>query len=138
MSIRPRNSQSRKCAIEAGYRSALEYEFAQIYPELAYEPESVTYYVMETRKYTPDFVAKDGTWYELKGRFTASDRKKMIAVRREYPFQRIVFVFQAPNNRLTKAPSSKTYAEWAESNGFEWVSMKEASLGGLLNDYIQE
>lgn len=134
----PKRSKKRKEAVEAGFRSSIEQDFASVYPEMKYEPESFLYTIYEERKYTPDFIAPDGTWYELKGRFTATDRKKMLRIKREYMFQRIIFVFQNPNNKLTKAPSSKTYAQWAEDNGFEWVSLKEAMRGGLLNDYIKD
>lgn len=114
----------------AGFRSGFEQRFHELRPHLKYEELVVEYDVIETRKYTPDFVDEEtGTWYETKGRFTAVDRKKMLNVRKAYPNQRIVFVFQQPYNKLTKAPASQTYSEWATRNGFEWMSMKDVLDG---------
>jgi len=123
---RPKLSHTRRKAVQAGFRSGFEQRFQELRPHLLYEPKAFVYKVEEERKYTPDFVTPDGkTWYETKGRFTAVDRKKMLAVRRAYPDQRIVLVFQAPYNKLTKAPNSQSYAQWAEKNGFEWLSIKD-------------
>lgn len=140
-----RKSAARKRAERHGYRSAFEQRFAKKHPDLLFEPESFPYCYEEkqvwtytppagpaprlleskniTRTYTPDFVSKDGSvWYELKGALDAADRKKMKAVRASYPNQRIIMVFQRPQNKLTKAAKSKTYAQWAESVGLEWQS----------------
>lgn len=91
-----------------------------MHPECEYEPFSVEYEVAETRRYTPDFVDGD-TWYEVKGQFTASDRKKMRLLQEQYPDKDIVLVFQRPFQKIGKSPKSKTYAEWAEWAGFRWL-----------------
>ena len=116
---------TRTKAVEAGFRSGFEQQFAARFPEYQYEPMRVAYEVNEVRHYKPDFVAPDGTWYELKGRFTATDRKKMKAVRESHPDQRIVLVFQNPRVKLTKAKRGMWYCEWAEKNGFEWMAWKD-------------
>ena len=130
-------SRVRKAAIRAGYRSGFEKEFGLTYPHLLFEPRAYPYCherklvedlhggALEdkklTRKYTPDFVdVDDSVWYELKGRFTAADRKKMRWVKASYPDKRIVIVLQSPNNKLTKSAKS-TYAEWCEKYGFPWL-----------------
>lgn len=123
---RPTKSHTRRLAVLAGFRSGFEQRFSELRPDLEYEQHTFPYPVEEIRKYTPDFVTKDGAvWYETKGRLTAADRKKMLNIRRAYPDQRIVFVFQAPNNKLTKAPNSQSYEQWAIKNGFEVMSIKE-------------
>lgn len=129
---RPKSTHTRRQAVKAGFRSGFEQRFHELRPDLLYEPKAYEYAVKEVRKYTPDFTTEDEkTWYETKGRFTAADRKKMLMVRRQYPDVRIVLVFQAPNNKLTKAPNSQSYAQWAEKNGFEWLSMKDVIDGKI-------
>lgn len=123
---RPKQSHTRRKAVLAGFRSGFEQRMAELRPDLFYEKKPYSYVVQEERKYTPDFVNEDESiWYETKGRLTAADRKKMLQVKKHYPDQRIVFVFQAPNNKLTKAPNSQTYEQWALKNGFEVMSVKE-------------
>jgi len=131
-------SRKRARAVRAGYRSGFEKDFHENNPSLQFEPIQVPYCTEHTRvvdnfnnliserkltrKYTPDFVSPcGGIWYETKGRFTAADRKKMLAVKASHPHIRIVMVFQRHNNKLTKAVKSKTYAEWCEANGIEWL-----------------
>lgn len=115
----------RAAAVEAGFRSGFEQQFAAKFPDYQYEPDRFPYTIQETRNYTPDFVGPDGTWYELKGRFTASDRKKMKLIKEQYPQQRIVLVFQNPRVKLTKAKRSRWYCEWADQNGFEWIDWRD-------------
>lgn len=135
-------SRKRAKAVRAGYRSGFEKDFHEENPTLQFEPIQVPYCVETTkvtdifggllserkltRKYTPDFVSECGeVWYETKGRFSAADRKKMLAVKASHPHIRIVMVFQRANNKLTKAAKSKTYAEWCEANGLEWIEYKK-------------
>lgn len=70
--------------------------------------------------YTPDFIGSDGTIYEAKGYLRPSDRSKMIAVKKANPHLTICFVFQRPNNTISKT-SKTTYSAWATKNGFKWV-----------------
>lgn len=105
------------------YRSRFEKVFHQKFPWLEYEPETFPYRIEETRKYTPDFIDEEGVWYELKGRFTAIDRKKMLLVKNQYPNQEIIMVFMKPNNMLTKCKGSKSYAAWCELHGIKWTTM---------------
>ncbi|WP_218149633.1 hypothetical protein [Sphingomonas rubra] len=73
--------------------------------------------------YTPDFVDHaNQTIYETKGRLDAADRRKMLAVKRQYPDWRIVMVLQRPN--LLVAKSKTTYAACCEKNGIEWQHFK--------------
>lgn len=114
-----RVSKKRIQAVAEGYRSDLERKYHSLHPELLYETQSFPYEVQETRSYTPDFITKDGLiWYETKGRFTSDDRKKMLLVKGQYPHVKIVLVFQNPNIKLTKAPGSQTYGQWALKHGF--------------------
>jgi hypothetical protein len=100
-------------------RSQFERTVYENAPDTAlYEPITVTYPVVETRRYTPDFVLPSGMWVEVKGRLTAEDRVKMRRVRDAYPQQTIGFLFMR-DNKLDK-PSKTRYSEWATKHGFLW------------------
>ena len=86
-----------------------------------YEQDMIRYTKPLTpSRYTPDFVLPNGIIIEAKGLFLASDRKKHLLVKEQYPHLDIRFVFQRANNRLSKQ-SKTTYADWADKNGFIWA-----------------
>lgn len=90
--------------------------------DYAYEPIKLTYVLTST--YTPDFVdVVNKRIVESKGLFDAADRRKMIAVKAQYPDWTFVLCFQTPNAKLRKG-SKTTYAKWAEKNGFEWTTVQ--------------
>lgn len=76
--------------------------------------------------YTPDFfIPKDSALHEYKciieakGRFTAADRRKHLAVREAHPDLNIVFLFMR-DNKIAK--NSKThYSDWCMENGFDFA-----------------
>lgn len=86
-----------------------------------YEKTKVTY--TTTHQYTPDFQLKDGTFLEVKGWFSPQHRTTLLAVQKTGCVVRLAF--QNGGKRLTKAPSSWTYMEWAERNGFEAVDLSK-------------
>lgn len=67
--------------------------------------------------YTPDIVLANGIILELKGRFTAEDRKKMLLVKSCHPDLDIRFLFSNSKTKLSKA-SKTTYSMWCEKHGF--------------------
>lgn len=68
--------------------------------------------------YTPDFwLPNSGLFIETKGRFTAADRRKMLAVIKENPDDRFVMLFMR-DNKIHKR-SKTTYTEWCEANDVE-------------------
>lgn len=93
-----------------------------------YEPIKIDYTVPETKhKYTPDFV-KGKLIYELKGRWTAIDRKKMKLLVEQHPDWRIIMCFQNSKIKINKN-SKTTYADWCNKNNIEWIDYKD-----LLNN----
>jgi len=78
--------------------------------------------------YTPDFFLRNGTIIEGKGRFTAADRRKQLAVQRDHPELDIKLLFMR-NNRIDRR-STTTYADWAEKNGFDY------SIGTLKEEWL--
>lgn len=90
-----------------------------------YEPDKIKYTLPETKHtYTPDWKIRENVYIETKGKFTAEDRKKLLAVKQQHPNVVIYLLFQRAYNKLS--PKSKTtYADWAEKNGFEWADYNE-------------
>ena len=112
-------------------RSGLEEKVAALLTEIKvdWEYESNWYpYVIE-HKYIPDFKVRD-VYLECKGYFSAADRRKMKAVKKDNPDLDIRFVFQAPHNKLNKR-SKTTYSKWADKNGFPWCAYYAIPLSWL-------
>jgi hypothetical protein len=96
-----------------GYRSGLELKIADYlkqqkckykYEALKIEWEDLTY-----RTYTPDFVLYNGIIIETKGMFTAADRKKHLAIKKQHPQLDIRFVFENSNRKLRKGAKTRYY-----------------------------
>lgn len=108
------------------YRSRFEERLSERLLKLGfkYEPFKIDYSIPITQhKYTPDFVLGN-LIYELKGRFTASDRKKMKLLVEQHPEFNFVMVFQNPEVKINKG-SKTTYANWCEKNNIKWMSYKD-------------
>lgn len=124
------------------HRSGLEDAFRDLCDEeglkVGYE-DSVLSYVSpaQKRRYTPDWTVAEGYYIETKGRFTAADRKKAIAVKEAHPTVRILYVFQR-NNTLTRG-SKTTYGAWCDKNGIEWCVFKDTKKWQqFIKDYTND
>lgn len=110
-----------KKALDAGFRSGLELRIAKQLDrrkiKYGYETKKIKWQLVEDKTYTPDFILPNGIIIEGKGRFTASDRKKHLFIKKQHPDLDIRFVFSNSNNRILKG-SKTTYAIWCEKNGF--------------------
>lgn len=109
------------------YRSGSERNAGNLLDRLAvpfnFEPYYINYTWLEYKKYLPDFVLPNGIVLEVKGRFTLEDRKKHLFLKESHPKLDIRFVFDNPNNKLSKGGKS-TYADWCNRNGFVFCSAK--------------
>ena len=118
------------------YRSGLEKEVAaylrQNQKKVRYEVLKVEWEDLRYRTYTPDFVLDNGIIIETKGMFTAADRRKHLAVKKQHPKLDIRFVFENSKRKLRKGAKS-TYAEWCMRYDFlyhdriipeEWIKKK--------------
>lgn len=117
---------TRKKNSSAQFRSKFEERMSKRLLKLGfiYEPYKIEYKIPESNHfYTPDFV-RGKLIYELKGRFTAIDRKKMKLLVEQHPEFDFVMVFQNPNIKINKN-SKTTYAMWCEKNNIEWIPAKE-------------
>ena len=70
--------------------------------------------------YTPDFwLPNSKLFIETKGRFTAADRRKMLAVIENNPDERFVMLFMR-DNKIHKR-SNTTYGAWCSANGIDYT-----------------
>jgi hypothetical protein len=119
-------------AKEPKYKSKLEKAVAAKLKKLRrgyykYEIEKLPY-TLECN-YSPDFTSlRTGTIIEVKGYLDADDRRKMLAVKKQHPNRRIIFLFQRPDSRIPRM--KVTHAEWAEKHGFECCSLDN------VGDYV--
>lgn len=108
-----------------GFEEKVYKELTKCLGPIIYEPYTFLYRVEETRRYTPDFFVK-GTnllYIEGKGKFTGSDRKKMLLVKEQHPEAEFRFYFVSGNKRLSKV-SKTTYGDWCDKHGFQWCDLK--------------
>ena len=112
-------------AIKHGYRSGLEHNISIYLDEhkIKYEYENIKieWEDLAYRTYTPDFVLNNGIIIESKGMFTAADRRKHLAIKRQHPKLDIRFVFENSRRKLRKGAKS-TYGEWCYKYGFLYTS----------------
>ncbi|CDZ31163.1 Hypothetical protein, partial CDS, partial [Neorhizobium galegae bv. officinalis] len=103
----------------SGYRNRLETKVAKTLPaSFQYEPRRFPFQI--TRHYLPDFVDEAvKEIIEVKGRFTAEDRQKHKAFRKQYPDWTVTLAFQKPDTPINKG-SKTTYADWCDANGIKW------------------
>ena len=96
------------------------------YPTVKYEPQKFKFIQPEIeRTYIPDFkTGRTSIFLEAKGKLDLETRKKMVWFKQSNPSIRIIFLFQNPDNKITKR-SKTTYAMWATDNGFEWLDFRK-------------
>lgn len=120
---------ARKTAFEHGFRSNFEYDFSKLLIQYnlkaTYETEKIKYIVPEAKKtYCPDWVIGTSTYIETKGVFSATDRKKILLVRKSNPETTVYLLFQNSKVRLSKK-SNTTYAEWCNKNEIIWADIRD-------------
>lgn len=108
-----------------GVRSGLEQKVCEDLRargvEYEYEQTKLKYIVPESlHTYTPDIVLPNGLVIELKGRFTAADRKKMLLVKKAHPGLDIRMLFSNSRTRISKA-SKTSYGDWCDKHGFPYA-----------------
>lgn len=119
-------------------RSGFERKVAQFLTErevvYEYETVKVKYIVPETtHTYTPDFRLPNGILVEVKGRFTAADRKKMSLAIEQNPDLDIRMLFMT-NNTLNRS-SRTTYTDWCDKRG---IICHVSSKGEVPMEWLQE
>jgi len=106
-----------------GYRSGLELKVADYLKEqkckYKYEALKIEWEDLTYRTYTPDFVLYNGIIIETKGMFTAADRKKHLAIKKQHPELDIRFVFENSNRKLRKGAKTRYY-QWCNKYDFDY------------------
>ena len=115
------------------FRSKLEKKVADLMTELgvAYEYETTKISYTIPHNYTPDFILPNGVILEAKGYWAPSDRRKVLAVKRDNPDIDLRMIFQSPFNTISKK-SKTTYAQYCERHDIPWTSYANIPLKWLL------
>lgn len=128
-------AKSRFRGIKEGYRSGIELDLAQCLDSLGveytYEKTKIKWVDLKHRTYTPDFVLSNGIVIETKGRFVASDRRKHLEIKKQYPELDLRFIFSNSRSKLYKGAKS-SYADWCQKNGFKYAD------GTIPQDWLDE
>ena len=115
------------------FRSGLEEKVADLLQGLGvlykYESQKLPYTIQHN--YTPDFVLPNDIYLETKGYWDASDRRKILAVKKSNPEIDLRMVFQSPYNTISKK-SKTTYAMWCEKHAIPWTSFHNIPLDWLI------
>lgn len=115
------NRKQFSAARSKGYRSGLEIKIQDQLKELEvsfkYEKVKIEWEDLKYRKYTPDFILPNNIIVEIKGLFTAEDRRKHLLVKKQHANLDIRFVFENSKRRLSKI-SKTTYGDWCDKYGF--------------------
>tara|TARA_Y100000356_G_scaffold77954_1_gene64446 strand:+ start:159 stop:593 length:435 start_codon:yes stop_codon:yes gene_type:complete len=115
------------------FRSKLEENIANLLEGLGvsyqYESEKLSYTI--EHNYVPDFVLPNYTYLEAKGYWDPTDRRKILAVKKDNPDADIRMVFQSPYNTINKR-SKTTYAKWCEKHDIPWTSYKDIPIEWLV------
>ena len=135
------NGKSFRAARKYGYRSGLEVTLATYLKDLGvdakYEAMKIEWEDLTYRTYTPDFILPNGIIIEAKGLFTANDRRKHLAVKKQHPNLDIRFVFENSRRKLSKGAKS-SYGVWCDRYGFDcydriipeaWLKERGKALG---------
>jgi hypothetical protein len=106
------------------FRSWLEADVAHDLSEqgvdFEYESETIIYVVpAQTHRYTPDIKLPNGIIVEVKGRWTAIDRKKMGLVLEQNPDKDIRILF-AIDNKISKNSRTR-YSTWCKRRGIKYA-----------------
>jgi hypothetical protein len=120
-----RANRNKSAGLKHGFRSGLEEKIGkqieQQGQEVLFETFKVPYVVpQETRRYTPDFLLRNGIIIEGKGIFDATDRAKHLLIKVQYPELDIRFVFT--RSLAPIGPGAKSsLADWCRKYGYQFA-----------------
>jgi hypothetical protein len=83
--------------------------------------------IPKIKRYTPDWEIAENVFIETKGRWTADDRSRLLAVIEQHPEVKIYIIFQKPHNLLSKT-SGTTYGDWCNKKKIEWCDFNDTEV----------
>lgn len=121
------------------YRSKFEERLAPMLIDFGctYEPYKIQYTIPESKhNYTPDFVVERigcrSIIFELKGRWTREDRKKILYIHSQHSNKyNLIMVFQNENLPIYKG-SKVTYAKFCQKMNINYINYKQ-----LYNKFVE-
>ena len=115
------------------FKSGLEEQVAKLLEGLGvtYEYESCKVPYTIQHHYHPDFILPNHVHLETKGYWSAPDRRKIAAVKRDNPELDLRMVFQSPYNKISKG-SKTTYAKWCEKHDIPWTHFHDITIDWLI------
>lgn len=115
-------------AFKSGFERSIDADLRARRVVFTYEELEFPYVLHGT--YHPDFfLKKTGIVVEAKGVLDRESKRKMIAIRKQYPDLDIRFLFM---NASKKVPGTKqTHGQWATRNGFLWAE------GQIPEDWVR-
>ena len=115
------------------FKSGLEEQVAKLLEGLGvtYEYESCKVPYTIQHHYHPDFILPNHVHLEAKGYWSAPDRRKIAAVKRDNPELDLRMVFQSPYNKISKG-SKTTYAKWCEKHDIPWTHFHDIPIDWLI------
>ena len=95
-----------RAQLEKGYRGSLEHSIVKDLKKrrakFEYETLKIRWEEIMYRSYTPDFILRNGIIIEAKGRFLPRERVRAIAIKKQFPYLDIRFVFSNSNAKIYK------------------------------------
>lgn len=129
------SSKAYRAARKLGFRSGLEKTICEKLTndsvEFSYEKTKIEWEDLAYRTYTPDVILLNGIIVEIKGMFTAADRRKHLKIKQQHPELEIRFVFESSRRKLRKGAKS-SYADWCIKHGFRYYDKE------IPEDWLRE
>lgn len=105
-------------AFKSGFERSIDINLKSRGKDFSYETLELPYTLHGT--YHPDFMINDGSIVvEAKGVLSVDDRRKMRAVKDQYPDLDIRFLFMRANTKVKHG--KMTNEQWATKNGFPFA-----------------
>ncbi len=104
--------------LKSGFERSIDANLRSRGKEYTYETLELPYILHGT--YHPDFMINGGAVVvEAKGVLDRDSKRKMVAIRKQYPDLDIRFLFMEADK---KVPGTKqSHGQWATKNGFPWA-----------------
>ncbi len=104
-------------ALKSGFEKTLNLQLKQSGITFTYETLQLPYTLSGT--YNPDFILSNGIIIEAKGRLDRENKRKMEAIKRQYPDLDLRIVFMDGSKKIPGYKQS--HGDWATRHKFIWA-----------------